>query len=242
MPWIIDGVTVLVIVVFALAAYRKGFLNTITMLLGTIVSVVVSITLSAPISQFFYKNYIAEKVGGVVERHMSSVGPDDIAAFSDGMESLINELPSVISGMLDSGFGLNVEAWYDKILSSNMDDIARAVNEVIIEPIATGLLRVLIFFVMFLTLMLIVTIVAGFLKGVNHLPLIGPLNEMLGGVLGAIQGMLYVFVLAAVLWLALSTLGGEIGPVTEDAVEQTLLFKHFYDVGPWAEMTADIIR
>ncbi len=242
MPWAIDGITALIIVIFAVSAYRKGFLNTITMLFGTIASLIVSLTLSSPIARFVYDNCISEKVGEVVSRHMSGVTIGDMASFSRNMDSLINELPSVISGMLQSGFGLNIEKWYDKIAAASVEDIASAVEEIIVEPIAVGLLRVLTFFVLFLSLMLIVNIVAAFLKGVNHLPLIGTVNEVLGGVMGAVQGMLYVFVLAAVLWLMLSASGGEIGPVSEKAIDETLLFKHFYDIGPWAEMTADIIR
>lgn len=242
MSWAIDGFTALIIVIFAVLSYRKGFLNTITMLFGTIASLVISLTLSSPIARFFYDSFISEKVGEVISRHMSGVTVGDMTGFAKSMNSLINELPSVISGMLQSGFGLNLEKWYEKIAAASIEDIALAVEKMIVEPIAIGLLRVLVFFVLFLSLMLIVNITAAFLKGVNHLPLIGTLNEILGGVMGAVQGMLYVFVLAAVLWLALSACGGEIGPISEQAIDETLLFKHFYDIGPWAEMTADIIR
>ena len=86
--------------------------------------------------------------------------------------------------------------------------------------------------------MIPVHIIAKLFIGVNHIPLIGPLNEVLGGMIGAAQGMLYMFVIASVVWFVLSASGGQIGPVTVDVVEDTILFKEFYNIGPWVESTA----
>lgn len=237
----LDLAAVIIIAVFAIATYKKGFLNAAAVFLGTIVSFVMAVSVSGPAARFIFDSYISDNVNSVVMKHMGNISQNDVTAFSEGMRELIDEMPSLISGMMENGFGVHVDEWYDKIMASDAESVSQAVNDVIIAPLATGLLRVLAFFVLFFVLMLAVNVIAGLLTGVNMLPLIGPLNELLGGVLGGIQGMLYVFVLAAVLWFALSAAGGEIGPISEQTVEQTWLFKYFYDIGPWVEMTADLL-
>ena len=40
MNWILDGLTVAVIVLFTVSAYKKGFLNTLVRFVGTLVALV----------------------------------------------------------------------------------------------------------------------------------------------------------------------------------------------------------
>ena len=87
---------------------------------------------------------------------------------------------------------------------------------------------------LFTVLMLLVNTIAGLLKSVNFLPVIGSLNEILGGVLGAAQGLLYVFVFASLLWFIVSATGDGMGIISNSEIEKTFLFRWFYLAGPWA--------
>jgi uncharacterized membrane protein required for colicin V production len=62
MNWILDGVTVAVIVLFTVSAYKKGFLNTVVRFVGTLVALVFSMMISAPAAEFIFDNYIADSV------------------------------------------------------------------------------------------------------------------------------------------------------------------------------------
>lgn len=241
MNWILDGLTVAVIALFTISAYKKGFLNTVVRFVGTLVALVFSMVVSAPAAEFIFNNYLAESIVSVVKKHMGAVQDVDIAAFADGMSELISDLPEFFANIMEKGFGVHAEEWYSLVSAETVSSMTDAVIENIIAPLATGLIRVLVFCVVFALLKFLVNAVAALLIGVNKLPLIGSLNEVLGGVIGAAQGMLYMFIIASIVWLALFAAGGELGPVSADAVEKTLLFKEFYNIGPWVQTTAGLL-
>ena len=64
--------------------------------------------------------------------------------------------------------------------------------------------------------------------GVRYVPLFGSLDRMLGGVFGLIQGMLYVFVLAAVLWLLIQITNDSLPFMPQASVGETVLFGRFF--------------
>ena len=241
MPWILDALTVGIIAVFAIASYRKGFLNTIVMLLGSMGDLFVSLTYSQPAAELIYHAFFYDKIAAMVAQRLGTFTAADAAAFAKGLEELVSELPAVLSSALGSELGIYVGQWYQQLAGSNAAAVTVAITDTIIAPIAIGLLRVVAFFILFSLLMMLVKTVAGLLKTVNHLPLIGTFNELLGGVLGAIQGMLYVFVASAVLWFLISASGGQFGPVSAEMIGQTLIFKHFYTAGPWVNSAIKLI-
>lgn len=241
MPWILDALTVGVIVVFAISSYRKGFLNTVVVLLGSLGAMFVALTYSQPAAEIIYQQFFYDKISSVVAQHLGSFTAADAAAFAKNIEDMVGELPAVFSSALQSELGLYVGQWYQQLANSDAATVTTAITNTIIGPIAIGLLRVVAFFIIFSLLMMLVNIVAGLLKTVNHLPLIGLFNELLGGVLGAIQGMLYVFVISAGLWFLISASGGQFGPISAEMIDKTLIFKHFYTAGPWVNSAIKLI-
>ncbi len=241
MNWLLDGLTVAVIVLFTVSAYKKGFLNAVVRFLGTLIAFIFSMVASAPAAEFIFDNYLAESIASVVKTHMGSIKEVDVAAFADGMSELISDLPELFAKIMENGFGVHAEEWYALVSAETVSNMTDAVIENIIAPLATGLIRVLVFCVVFALLKFLVNALAALLIGVNKLPLIGSLNEVLGGVVGAAQGMLYMFIIASIVWLALFAAGGTLGPVSAETVSQTLLFKEFYNIGPWVQTTAGLL-
>ena len=241
MPMLLDVITVIIVAIFAVSAYRKGFLNSIVMFLGTVGAMFAALTYSQPIARVIYENYLYERVSTLVAENLDKFSVPDVQAFTEGMQNLSQELPAFFSMLLQSEMGLNAELWYNQAINSGAATISAGIVDTVVTPIAIGLVRVVVFFIMFGVLMAIVNTAAGLLRTVNRIPLIGPLNEILGGVLGALQGMLYVFAVSAVLWFLLSAAGGTLGPFTNTAIDQTVLFRYFYAAGPWADSAIKLI-
>ena len=241
MRWILDGAALLVIVLMACQAYKKGFLNTVVRFVGMVFSIVGSMMLSGPVAEFVFDNYLSQKIENAVNEHIGNMTEVDIESFVDTIENLSDSLPEFISNIFTSDSGMKIEQWYQNTVEGKSADIAASLMESIIEPLATGIIRSLTFIIIFTLLMLAVNIIAKIFIGVNRLPIIGPFNEVLGGVIGAAQGMIYMFVIASMLWFVLSASGGRIGPVTVEVIEDTLLFKEFYNIGPWVESTATLL-
>ncbi len=233
MPWMLDGMAVLIIAICVLSAYRRGFLCTLVLLTTALVAFYLSLTYSQTIAEWLYAQFFSERISQLVAQRLSDFTAADAASFAEGLADLAAELPAVFSSAFLSQLRLYVEQWYQQLAGSSAPAMTTAITEAIIAPLATGLLRVITFCVLFGLLSTLGRAVAGLCKTVNYLPIIGTFNALLGGVLGAIQGMLYVFVASALLWLALSASGGQLGALSAETVDQTLFFRYFYAAGPW---------
>ena len=226
--WIIwDILTVAIVLTFAAASYRKGFLHTVTRLVGSIGALLFSLVYSEPIARMIFDNYLRSSTLDLVAKNVGEFS-------QNGAEGILDELPGWLSQSLEAALGSSAEAWYAQIQSSDAATLSAAITDTVIGPMATALVRVLVFFVLFTVLMLLVNTIAGLLKSVNFLPVIGSLNEILGGVLGAAQGLLYVFVFASLLWFIVSATGDGMGIISNSEIEKTFLFRWFYLAGPWA--------
>lgn len=234
MSLVIDAITLAVIVVFALSSFRRGFLNAVVRLAGCILAVVLAMNYSLPLAKGFYQNYLSERVLNLVAQNIGSISLSDIDSFTEGLSQLSVQLPIGISQAVSSEIEAYSQLWYEAVMGESKAGISLAIAENVVAPVAVSLLRVMVFFVIFGMLMLLVNTLASILKGVNHLPLIGGINELLGAAFGAAQGCLYIFVAAALLWFLLSASGGSIGPITSKAIDETVVFRLFYQAGPWA--------
>ncbi len=233
--WIIwDILTVAIVLTFAASSYRKGFLHAVTRLVGSIGALLFSLIYSAPIARMLFERYLRDSLLGVVAEHVGELSQNGIEAFLAGLQGLLAELPPALSQALAGAIGTSAEEWYRAVQASDAVSLSVAVTDTIVGPMAVALVRVLVFSVLFTVLILLVNTIAGLLKSVNFVPVIGSLNELLGGFLGAAQGLLYVFVFASLLWFVVSATSDGIGILSNEQIERTYLFRWFYLAGPWA--------
>ena len=229
-----DVLTVAIVLTFAAASYKRGFLNAVTRLIGSIGALLFSLVYSEPIARMIFENYLRSSTLDLVAQHIGELSENGAEAFLTGLEGMLPELPGWLAQSLQGALGSSAGAWYEAVQSSDAAALSAAITDTVIGPMAVALVRVLVFFVLFSVLMLLVNTIAGLLKSVNFLPVIGSLNELLGGVLGAAQGLLYVFVFASLLWFVVSATGDEVGILSSSQIEKTTLFRWFYLAGPWA--------
>ncbi len=229
-----DILTVAVILTFAASAYRKGFLHTITRLIGSVGAVLFAVAYSEPIANMVFERYLRGSLLETVAGQLGALSEQGADAFLEGLEEMLSGLPGWLYASVQPMLAPSAESWYAQLEQSDPAAVSVAITDSVLAPAAVGLLRVLAFFLLFSVLMLLVNTIAGLLKSVNALPLIGPLNEILGGLFGALQGMLYVFVFASLLWFVVAAVGDAGGILSAEQIERTWLFRWFYLAGPWA--------
>lgn len=230
-----DLVVVAVVALCAISAYRRGFLHAVVRLAGTIGTLALALVYSKPAAHLIYKSFFERRILDSMAQNISRFGQPGTEAFAEGMQALIDQLPPVFAQVIEMDSSGWFEEWYGNALSAGSQTLSASLAEGVIAPIAVSLLQAVVFCLMFAAGMLLVNMLAGLVRGVNKIPLIGGCNALLGGVFGAVQGMLYVFVGAAVLWLLVAAGGDSLPWLSAEAVEQTFVFKHFFLAGPWAD-------
>lgn len=230
-----DALAVGIILTFAFSAYQKGFLHTAVRLAGTVVAFGVSMIYSKPVAAVIYHSYLKNKLLSAVTQHLPADGPATMEAFAELASQFASQLPAIFSEQLTQRLGLQTEELYAAFSSGDAGNFSELMAASILEPLAVALLQAVVFCLMFGLLMLLVKAVAALVSTVNYLPLLGSINSLLGAVLGTIQGIVYLFVLCAMLWLVITATSNNLSFLNFELMQSTKLMKYFFSAGPWVD-------
>lgn len=140
--------------------------------------------------------------------------------------------PSTIADILESFRGTTdgISDVLSIFISGNKEATATATEEMIIAPVIKGILKVIVFILLLLILKLIIGPISDLFKSVNKIPVIGPVNALFGGALGAVEGAIVVYIIALVVRMAIYFTEGSLMFINTDTIEKTYIFKWFYDI------------
>lgn len=227
--WIWDILTLVLVLLCAAIAYKRGFLRTLAELFGTVVSFAVAWIYSEPAATHGYDLLLRDGIENAVQEGVVQYGMQSLDAITARLDEILASLPTVIANAIRSELDADtVGVWYENIVRANSGDIAKALTDGVVAPIVTAMLQMLAFCLLFMVCGLIMRLLARLLGGVRKIPLIGGIDGVLGAALGAVKGALYVFFAAAVLWLLIRLSGDALPFVTQSEIAQTHLFSVFF--------------
>lgn len=180
----VDWMILLVIVIYVIAGFRKGFIATIASALGTLAALVVALfaasTLKEPVGAMF-----APFVTGSVNRHVPQ-----LQEYSGSVNDLWNSISGYLQVILND-HGISPET-----LESS-EDPAGTLLDAITRSVGESMAYIVIFFIVFIVLRIAIHLVVGMLDLIASLPVIHSFNALLGGLVGLITGVLLCTI---VLW------------------------------------------
>ena len=180
----VDWMILLVIVIYVIAGFRKGFIATIASALGTLAALVVALfaasTLKEPVGAMF-----APFVTGSVNRHVPQ-----LQEYSGSVNDLWNSISGYLQVILND-HGISPET-----LESS-EDPAGTLLDAIVRSVGESMAYIVIFFIAFIVLRIAIHLVVGMLDLIASLPVIHSFNALLGGLIGLITGVLLCTI---VLW------------------------------------------
>lgn len=138
--------------------------------------------------------------------------------------------PAVLEDILEtvSGAENNIRSAVDVFLNGDSRKTAEAVESGIVAPAVKQILRGIIWSVLMIILLLISRIIAHVFEGVNKVPVIGPVNAVLGGVLGLCEGTVFVYIIAQVIRLTCYLTSNSLMFLNTETVLNTYLFKYLF--------------
>jgi uncharacterized membrane protein required for colicin V production len=221
--WIIwDLAALLILAGCIFFAARAGFVRTLISFFAYVVAAVAANILSRPAAVWMYDTFLGDFIKGILTGSLR-----ETLAKDGGALQFAENAPVWLRG----AFGLVPEEMLNAMdLSQNA---ARAVDTFVESSLREGIVWLLggiVFFFSFLILVVIVKQIAKLFTFVDKIPLIGTLNTALGGVLGAVEAVIILCVIA-VFAHAFVMLSGDLLPVVNSTVfEKSFLMRFFYNM------------
>lgn len=208
----------LFLAVFSFAAvksWQKGFLAGLTELIGAVLGVGVSVWGSRTLAPGIYEKFLSDTVTEKVETAVAQSG-GDIAAAVQGLDFLPDSLRTTLTEAIQTAGGQLPE----KVTS-------------LLEPVILPLVQVVLFVLLCVVVRWAFGLLIAVLRGINGVPLVGGVNQVLGLVLGLCTGALDCWLLALVLWFAASVTAGSLDWLNTAVLQRSIGYSFFGAFNPF---------
>ena len=208
----------LFLAVFSFAAvksWQKGFLAGLAELIGAVLGVGVAVWGSRTLAPGIYEKFLSDTVAEKVEAAVAQSG-GDIAAAVQGLDFLPDSLRTTLAGAIQTAGGQLPE----KVTS-------------LLEPVILPLVQVVLFVLLCVVVRWAFSLLIAVLRGINGVPLVGGVNQVLGLVLGLCTGALDCWLLALVLWFAASVTAGSLTWLNTAVLQRSIGYSFFGAFNPF---------
>lgn len=231
--YILDGVVILIFLMAVVSGYRRGFVVSVIYLVGCAAAALVAITLSKPLAASVYDMFLSNKVEQTVSSQISSSNTKDVASLTNSVAQALKDLPGPVSNFIStSGYTPEkIASGLSGSVNSSSADLTDKIVNTVVRPVSISLLQALCYVILFSVIMVLVGIVASTVNHVFRLPLLRRINGLLGAVLGAAQGVLYVFLAVTVISMIAASSSSD-GKITQDVMNHTVIVHAVQNVNP----------
>lgn len=198
MPYIIDIIFILILAVVVITSVKKGFIVSLFELVGTIASFVAARLLSDSLAQPVFEKFVSPGAEKLLAQNLGDVATTDYGA---QIEGAINSIPDFFASIL-SLMGIEKEALIEKVASSEFasGSLLDSLMESVVTPLGTAVVQFILFAVLVALITLVLRVLVRLLdKIIKKIPAIKQMNSALGGVVGAIRGVLIIVIISLLL-------------------------------------------
>lgn len=236
MSIILDVILITVLAAFIFTAAKKGFMLSLLELLAVVVSLALSYQFSPVVAQAAYDGIVEDSLIETVETQIDE--NFNISSTATQAEVILEAIPDFMVSFASSA-GVELEEVKTKISSENFssENLATELVQKVAQPIVVGALNIVFFLILAFVLLFVLKWVAALLAKLFKLPLIGTVNKVLGGVLGACKGVLVIVFICTILDIIFSNGDNEIA----EAVNNSYVIGLLDNVNPFVESLKEII-
>ena len=227
MSIVLDLIIVLIVAICVILSAKKGFVRTLIEVVGFFAAISLAISLSTPVSDFIYEKTVHSAIINSVEESVAE-------GTNSTIDTVFENLPSFV---VNNKF-LNVEK---SEISQTITDEAISDTQIIADTISNNYIRppVTKLFSVFASILLTIVFLVAvkfIAKAVNKLfsfSLVGTINKVLGGILGAIKGCFVAVVFCLIVTLLVSFTKDGFLFFTHDAINSSHIFKFLINLIPF---------
>lgn len=227
MPIIIDVVAVFIFLVVIYKSYRMGFMRAVVLLIGYAASVVAAFYLSTMLTDWLYNEFIRQRIITSIDEIIRNSSNATIASV---VPFVLDMLPQIFfRPMIVNSFGgeSGIITIIEEQTSGAIETLSLVITELIIAPLLTFAMNVLICLLIFTICIIIVKAIARLFTRIYAIPILGPINSLLGGLMGLLKAPIVLVIIGAVVSLFCTVTSNKVLWLNNELIEQTLIFKHF---------------
>ncbi len=221
-----DIVFIGVIILFTFFGIKRKASRTLMGLVVATLALMCALWLSNMLSGLIYDSFVR---GGIV----SSVNDRILSANVETTESLVDvalgAIPAIalsILGYFGSDTG-DISTYLEKEAAEGSQYIADSVADLLKAPLS-GLIAFVLFVIFFIVLLILFNALSKIVLKIFCLPIINTIDSILGGVFGLLEGIVFVFLCAVIIYLLLPTLEGSGHVFTEEYVDESFFMSHLF--------------
>ena len=232
-PIIVDICIILIAVFIIYRAAKRGFVRTALELLSYVLAAVLAVSISTSIAQSVFEKKVRPTVVANIENNLKiKTGTGNT---QDLVVSAWQQIPSPVRSIIEvSGFDIhNFSKGVDKSVDNTAHNAAVTITDDILKPIIVSALKLLLLIVLFIILLILFKLLAKLLNSICNIPLLKPINKVLGGILGFAKAVVIIYLVVAIISIALPLSNNKLGFFTPELIEKTFIFKSLYKFNPF---------
>jgi len=217
--WIDLALALIWAAVIVFAAYR-GFLRSALQVAAWLLSIVLAGVLSSMLAGPFYETFVRGAALRMIEGNIDQAIQS--SQMAQAAHEILAQLPESLSALAQMA-GISTADLIANLQAHQVSaaNAAQMLEQTIVAPIATAVIRLLLALVLFIVLLVVTRLLGRKVAKLAKLPLIKQTDRILGGVLGLLKGALLLFALALALRAAAALGFG--GAVFAGGVEDSYL-------------------
>ena len=218
-------VTIAVIVfllIFVIVGLCRGFLRVLLSAASLIIALILASTFAQPLAQFANDSTgIGRGVSGKIEDYINNTIDPLTQGAEDARDQIIDSLPLTASMKEELKNNYDIASQVQEGTADFARSIASSISDLV--------LKVLSFILLFIVILLILKLIMRLSNVINHIPILGGINRLFGGILGLAEGVIFLWTICIVIMMLSGRPAGE---ACEDVIKQssflTFIYEHNY--------------
>lgn len=193
---------VIIILLFVVLGYKRGFFKSMAGLIGAIIAIFLAWALGGLIATAMYQGMFR---GMLTDKISAILSQDALASIPEKAAQIVENLPDFLSNAFSSR-GITSKQ-IENSLSSAGDNAASATAD-LISPTVIWLLQLLLTIILFFILLVFVRLIVKLLSNAFRLPVLRQVDGLLGGIFGIFKGVVYIILACILLQLLMPIIDG----------------------------------
>lgn len=235
MDHILDLVFILLIAVFVLVYWKRGFIQALFGALTTVSSLILAFLFGPKLGDLLCERFFFEKLSTRINGVITPIITDTVDGLN--LNRFMNEASEGIGKFSDyiEKYGVSLSSLKEKFGSVTVgtEEDIRALADAIAKPAATTISRILGCVIVFVGALIVLWIAKFLLSAIFELPGLKQINEAFGALLGAVSGIAIVWLVCLAMSAILEySLLGDGGSWLARATENSFIFRILCKLSP----------